>query len=42
MFTKWLKVGMSDMREWTEDFIILFFFICMFKIYDRVRKFLQL
>ena len=34
MFTKWLKVGMSDMQEWTEevfgtkqDFIPLFFFM---------------
>ena len=32
MFTKWLKVGMGDMQEWTggfgikQDFIPLFFF----------------
>ena len=49
MFTKWLKVGMSDMQEWTEEVLepnknlFLCFSLCMFKIYDRVRKqFLQL
>ena len=34
MFTKWLKVGMSDMQEWTEEVLepnktlfLLFFFM---------------
>ena len=44
MFIKWLKVGMSDMQEWTEEVLelnktlFLYFSLCMFKIYDRVRK----
>ena len=49
MFTKWLKVGMSDMQEWTEEVLesnktlFLCFSLGMVKIYDRVRKqFLQL
>ena len=49
MCTKWLKVGMSDMQEWTEEVLepnktlFLCFSLCMLKIYDRVRKqFLQL
>ena len=43
-FTKWLKVGMSDMQEWTEEALepnktlFLCFSLCMFKFYDRVRK----
>ena len=46
---KFLKVGMSDMQEWTEEdmepnkTLYLYFSLCMFKIYERVRKqFLQL
>ena len=48
IFTKWLKVGMRDMQEWTEEVLeaktlFLCFSLCMFKIYDRVRKqFLQM
>ena len=49
MCTKWVKVGMSDMQEWTEEVLepnktlFLCFSLCMFKIYDSVRKqFLQL
>ena len=49
MFTKWLKVGMSDIQEWTEEVLesnrTLFFCfsLCMFKFYDRIRRqFLQL
>ena len=44
MFTKWLKVGRSDMQEWTEEVLepnkILFlcFSLCVFKIYGRVRN----
>ena len=44
MFPKWLEVGMIDMQERTEEVLeenkILFlcFSLCMFKIYDRVKK----
>ena len=44
MFTRWLKVGMSDMQEWMEEVLepskslFLCFSLCMFKFYDRVRK----
>ena len=49
MCTKLLKVGMSDMQEWTEEVLesnkTLFFCfsLCMCIFYDRARKqFLQL
>ena len=43
-FRKWLKVGMNDMQEWTEEVLepnktlFLCFSLCMFIIYDRVKK----
>ena len=44
MRTKWLKVGMSDMQEWTEEVLesnktwFLCFSLCMYIFYDSARK----
>ena len=44
MFTKWFKMEMSDMQEWTEEVLesnkTLFFCfsLCLIKFYDKVRK----
>ena len=44
MFTKWLKVGMSDMQEWTEEVLepnktlFLCFSLCMFKFLWQGQK----